>query len=184
MESIDIMVEEHENIIRMTKVIRKYCYKVLTCEEVDYRDFYKIIDFLKNYADGHHHAKEEDILFKRMGEKNPKLKTSGPIIGMFIEHDLSRLHISNLELALKRYEEGDDQQRLDIIANAISYTDLLNRHIEKENTAVYKFAHSMLEDDVKNEIDAESKEIDLIARKEGKQEKYINLLEELEEKFC
>ena len=58
-------------------------------EEIDYGDFYKIIDFIRNYTDGHHHAKEEDILFKAMGEKAPKLVDNGPITGMLIEHDMA-----------------------------------------------------------------------------------------------
>ncbi len=40
MKSIDIMVREHENIRRMSKVMRKYCYKVLTCEDVDHEVFF------------------------------------------------------------------------------------------------------------------------------------------------
>lgn len=182
MNSIDIMVKEHENIRRMSKVIRKYCYKVLKDEKIDYSDFYKIIDFIRNYADGHHHSKEEDILFKVLGEEAPKLKSSGAITGMFIEHDYSRLYVSNLETALKKYEEGDDEQRLDIIANAISYTDLLDRHIEKENKGIYNFANNILKDNIKDKIDKESEKIDLIAKEKGVQKKYLAILNELEEK--
>ncbi len=68
---------------------------------------------------------------------------------MLIEHDLSRLYIANLEKALDEYENGNDEARLDIIANAISYTDLLDRHIEKENNALYKFANNMLTEKAK-----------------------------------
>ena len=59
MKSIEIMIKEHENVIRMVEVIRKYCYKVLKDERIDYKDFFKIIDFIRNYTDAHHHAKEE-----------------------------------------------------------------------------------------------------------------------------
>lgn len=182
MESINVMIEEHENVRRMLKVIRKYCYKVLLDEEIDYGDFYKIIDFIRNYTDGHHHAKEEDILFKAMGEKAPKLVDNGPITGMLIEHDMARLYVSNLEKAVGKYEEGDDEPRLDIIANAISYTDLLNRHIEKENTAIFKFASNMLPDDIKKEVDQKCNQLDLAAEDRGVQQKYLKLLSQLEEK--
>lgn len=176
------MIKEHENIKRMSKVIKKYCYKVMTCEKVDYNDFYRIIDFIRNYSDGHHHAKEEDVLFKTLGEKVPKLANNGAITGMLIEHDLSRLYVANLEKALEEYEEGNDEARLYIIANAISYTDLLERHIEKENNALYRFANNILPEDTKVKVDNECAEIDLLAKKEGVQEKYINLLNQLENK--
>ena len=55
MDSIALMVEEHKNIKRMLKVIRKYCYRILKGMEIEYEDFYRIIDFIKNYADAHHH---------------------------------------------------------------------------------------------------------------------------------
>lgn len=177
------MIEEHDNIKRMSKVMRKLCYKILKREEVDYKDFYKIIDFIRNYSDGHHHAKEEDVLFDRLGKEIPKLSDGGAITGMLIEHDLARLHVTNLELALEEFEKGDDEARLDIIANAISYTDLLERHIEKENKALYKFANNMLEKKVQDEIDEICDQIDQEAEKEGRQEKHLRLLEELEDKI-
>lgn len=182
MKSIGIMIEEHENIKRMSKVMRKLCYKVLTCDKVDYGDFYKIIDFVRNYSDGHHHAKEEDILFKKLGEEVPKLGNQGAITGMLIEHDLSRLYVANLEAALDDYKKGNDEARLYIIANAISYTDLLERHIEKENNVLYKFASNMLTEEVKAKIDEECDEIDEEAAKIGTPEKYMDLLGELENK--
>ena len=62
MESIRIMVEEHSNVLRMLKVIRKICYKLLINEGYDIDDFPKIIDFVRTYTDKHHHGKEE-LLF-------------------------------------------------------------------------------------------------------------------------
>lgn len=183
MRSVEIMIKEHDNVLRMVNVIRKYCYKVLKDEKIDYKDFYKIIDFIRNYTDAHHHAKEEDVLFKIMGEKIPKLANNGAITGMLIEHDMARLYISNLEKALEEYERGNDEARLDIIANAICYGDLLIRHIDKENNVMYKFAEKMLSHDVKEEIDRQSAEIEEAAKERGIQEKYIRLLDELEEKI-
>ncbi len=183
MKSIEIMVEEHENIRRMLKVIRKLCYKLMTEPNYDISDFPKIIDFVRNYADKHHHGKEEDILFATMNREIEKLAKSGAITGMYIEHDNGRLYMTNLEKALEEYKKGNDEARLDIIANSISYTDLLDRHIEKENTAMYKFAEKMLSESVKSTVDAECQSIEDKATDIGLQEKYIKLLEELEEKY-
>ena len=182
MKSINIMVQEHENIKRMLKVIRKYSYKVLLDKKIDYDDFYKIIDFIRNYADKHHHMKEEKVLFKIMEENLPQFAKNGPITGMLIEHDIARLYILNLEKALDEYKEGNDEKRLDIIANSISYADLLNRHIDKENTALYKFAEKLLPSENKQEVDKQSEKIEKDANEKGIQNKYLKLLKELEEK--
>ncbi len=144
MNSIELMVNEHKNIKRMLAVIRKYCFKVLKNQQLDYNDFYRIIDFVRNYADKHHHGKEEDYLFNRMIEeiKGPTEKLVKH--GMLVEHDLGRLYMQNLEKALKALENGEEEAKIDIIANAVSYTDLLYRHIEKEDDVVYKFAERNL----------------------------------------
>lgn len=183
LKAVNIMIEEHENIRKILKVIRRYCYRVMNDDDIDYEDFYKIIDFIRNYSDGLHHAKEEDILFKILGEQVPKLANNGAITGMLIEHDLSRLYTSNLEKALEKYRLGNDEARLDIIANAIAYTDLLDRHIEKENNALYRFANNLLADDIKTEIDKRCAQVDLTAGEKGVQDKYLSFIGELEQKI-
>lgn len=183
MESIKIMVAEHENVRRMLKVIRKACYEVLINGNYDIDDFPKIIDFVRTYTDKLHHGKEEEILFKTMEKELEKLAKSGAITGMYIEHDNGRLYMANLEKGVQSFKEGKDEARLDIIANAICYTDLLDRHIEKENTAMYGFAERMLSEDVKAYIDEESRKIDLEAASKGTVEKYEKMLEELEKKY-
>lgn len=183
MESIKIMVEEHENIRRMLKVIRKLSYEVMTNGDYDIEDVSKVIDFVRIYADKHHHGKEEDILFDTMNKEIERLAKSGAITGMYIEHDSGRLYMANLEKAVTSFKEGNDEARLDIIANSISYADLLDRHIEKENTAMYKFAQNMLNDSSKAYIEEECEKIESEATESGLQEKYLDLLEELEKKY-
>lgn len=183
MRSIKIMIIEHENITRMLKVLRNISYRVLTLGDFELEDIYKVIDFIRNYADKHHHGKEEDILFETMNKKIEKLAKAGAITGMYIEHDMGRLYMINLEKALERYRAGDDYSRLDIIANAISYTDLLERHMGKENAALYKFAENMLDEESKVYIEKQASKIEELAKKTGIQEKYLAILQELEKKY-
>ncbi len=183
MNSIELMINEHKNIKRMLAVIRKYCFKVLKNKEVDYNDFYRIIDFVRNYADKHHHGKEEDYLFNRMVDeiKGPTEKLVKH--GMLVEHDLGRLYMQNLEKALSALENGEEEAKIDIIANAVSYTDLLYRHIEKEDDVVYKFAERNLSKETLKKLDEDCKRIEKEAKEKGIQDKYINLIYELEEKL-
>lgn len=183
MEAIKIMVEEHEIIKRMLKVLRKVSYEIMIVGEYDIEDLPIIIDFIRIYADRHHHGKEEDILFVTMNKEIEKLAKSGAIKGMYIEHDLGRLYMQNLETGLGKFKLASDEARLDIIANSIAYTDLLERHINKENTALYKFAENILNDDAKSYIEDKCKDVEDQASKEGLQGKYINILEELENKY-
>jgi hemerythrin-like domain-containing protein len=183
MNSIKLMMEEHQYILRMLAVVRKACYGVLKGDEIDYTDFDHMIDFIRNYADAHHHGKEEKMLFHEMvthlGPLGNKLITHG----MLVEHDFGRLYISELKEALDRLKSGDDMSRLDIIANAISYTHLLKRHIEKEDSVVYTFAEKQLSSEIIDKVNKETIEFEKEATAKGIQEHYQTLVETLEQKY-
>jgi hemerythrin-like domain-containing protein len=184
MYSIELLVEEHNNILRFNKVFRKVCTLVLRGEKVDTEDFRNMIDFVRNYADKHHHGKEEQILFKEMqlhlGAIGNKLITNG----MLVEHDLGRLFIAELETAVNQYEETpDENNRLDIIANAIGYTKLLQRHIDKENDVVYTYAEKNLPKEVLEDVEMRAQIFEKEAEDKKTQEYYLTRLEEWETKY-
>jgi hemerythrin-like domain-containing protein len=180
MDCIELMVGEHRYIKRMLAVIRKYCYKILKGEQVRYEDFHRMIDFVRNYADKHHHGKEEIMLFNRMSEEMGAAAQKLVRHGMLVEHDLGRLHMQELEAAVKRVQEGDDEARLDVIANAVSYTHLLYRHIQKEDDVVFKYAQNNLAKATLEKINKEGEQFEQQAREDGVQERYLALLKELE----
>lgn len=182
MDCIEVMVDEHKYIKRMLAVIRKYCYKIIKGEDVQYEEFFRIIDFVRSYADKHHHGKEETMLFNRMmTELGP---TAEKLVrhGMNVEHDLGRLFMQDLEAAVKRVLDGDNESKLDVIANAISYTHLLNRHIDKEDGVVYKYAQNNLQKGTLDTINNECEAFEIDEKAEETRRKYIALLEEFEAK--
>lgn len=183
MDSIKLMMDEHQNILRMLKVVRNACYKVMKGEPVIYEDFDLMIDFIRQYADNHHHGKEEKFLFdemeKNLGPIGNKLITHG----MLVEHDFGRLFIRELKEALDRVKAGDDESRLDVIANAISYTHLLKRHIEKEDSVVYTLAQRQLSKEVMDIVEAKTEEFEKAAHEQGVQSHYITILKDLEKKY-
>ena len=181
MKAIEIMNEEHKYILRMLQVIRKCCFKILNNEEVIYEDFDNIIDFIRNYADNHHHKKEEKILFIKMVEELGEAAEKVVNHGMLVEHDLGRLHVRELVSALEKVKVGEEEAKLDVIANAISYTHLLIRHIDKEDRVIYKFAERNLNDEVMKFIDDECENYEI--NNEEIRNKYISILEELEKRY-
>lgn len=183
MNCIELMVEEHGNIKRMLAIIRKYCYKVLKNEQVQYEDFFILIDFVRNYADKHHHGKEEVLLFDRMENELGPAAQKLVRHGMLVEHDLGRLYMQELEAAVKRVMSGEDEARLDLIANAIAYTHLLNRHIEKEDGVVYKFAQNNFSKETLKELDLACEKFEQEAKDSKLQPKYLDMITEFEGKI-
>lgn len=69
------------------------------------------------------------------------------------------------------------------IANAIGYCDLLNRHINKEDNAIYNFAKRSLSEDLINKIEKSCSEVEPEAEEKNTQNNYIRVLNELEIKW-
>ncbi len=181
--SVEIMMEEHRYIERMLKVVRAICTKIMSGADIDYSDFEEVMDFVRKYADEHHHGKEEKFLFKEMQEHLGKIGENLVTHGMLVEHDYGRLYMLELRAALERVKAGDEESKLDVIANAISYTHLLERHIAKEDEIVYTYGAKYLPQEVIYEVDRLTEEFEEKTKEAGIQMKYIDLLKRLENKY-
>lgn len=181
MNGIELLIEEHKYVRRMLLVIRKACFKLIETGEINYDDFYNMIHFVRNFADNHHHKKEEVFLFNKMVENLGETGKNIITHGMLVEHDLGRLYIKQLEEALDKYKEGNEEFKLDIIGNAFSYTDLLSRHIFKEDNVAYKFAERELSKELIDKINKECLEFE--DKNNNVKEKCLNILEKLKKKY-
>jgi hemerythrin-like domain-containing protein len=70
-----------------------------------------------------------------------------------------------------------------VIANAISYTHLLTRHIDKEDNAAYTFAKRELSQKTLDTINSECEVFEQEEEAKGTQKKYLQILERLEEEY-
>lgn len=179
MDAIDLMMDEHKYILRGLKLFRRLSVEILNTNTVDFISFEKMILFVRNYADKHHHNKEEVVLFKKMEAQLGNM-VKGPLSGMYIEHDLGRQHVKLLEEALLRVKNGDLDSRVDIIANSICYADLLTRHIDKEDKLIYTFARRSLSKIDIEDVNASCEKLESEATKNQLQNEYIAALEMLE----
>lgn len=184
MYSVELMVSEHDNILKLLEVIRAACCGIVEGKEVVDGDFRKMIAFARNYADKHHHGKEEQIFFREMSEKLGDAGYNLVQHGMLVEHDLGRLHMSELEKALDRYQKNPQTiDKVCIMAEAMGYAGLLQRHIDKENQVVYPFGERGLSQEILSQIDEETRTFEAEAESQGVQVVYLEILRELTEKY-
>ena len=119
MYGIEILVDEHKNIVEFCKSMKSMCCSIIEGDEVDANLVKECVAFGKTYADHLHHGKEEKILFKIMLEKLGPVADKLIRNGMLVEHDLGRLHMNELLDAADRYEKDPSTlNKLDIITNA------------------------------------------------------------------
>lgn len=159
MYAIDVLKEEHENILRLTRVIRTISLHMFAGGEPPTEDIRDIIKFIRDYADGEHHAKEENLLFKAMLEHIPGDLAKALVgHGMVAEHDQARYTVMSLETVNNRYViTPTDELRLDIVVYLMDYANLLESHAKKENTVAYPFGVRELPDDILKRIDDDTK---------------------------
>lgn len=183
MNGIQLMVEEHKTIKRMLAVMRSYCLRIINGKDVDGEDVFKMIDFVRNFADRHHHGKEEDLLFKYMTEELGATAEKLVRNGMLVEHDLGRLYMRELEEATQKMLQGDEEAKVDVIGHAMSYYHLLQRHIDKEDGMVYQYGEKNLSAETLERVNRETEKLEKEAEKKGIQKKYETLVAELEAKY-
>ena len=183
-DCIDLMIKEHENVMRLVEIFRVACCGILEGRDVDQEDFATMIFLARTYADSYHHGKEEKILFHAMEQQ---LGTAAQKLirnGMLVEHDMGRFHMGALEEALKRYEDsGATIDKLAVVTNASAWADLLQRHIEKEDTVVYLFARNHLPNDIMMDVEKEMEAYDRLQTAAGIQQQSLQLLAKIEQKY-
>lgn len=154
-----ILSDEHQTILKVIDAVLKECAELENGKDLQIEFFTKTIDFIKNYADKFHHAKEEDILFKAMLENIENLHCN-PIPVMLHEHDEGREFVKGME------EGMTENNKEKIIENARGYGMLLRDHIYKEDNVLYPMAEEALSDEQKEFVNQNYKEVEVKLRSE------------------
>jgi len=137
------LVNEHRLILRMIALLEKNAPKTAQGSYLNWQFYLDGIDFIRQYADRFHHAKEEDVLFKALVD-NGMPKEHSPVAAMLMEHDLGRSFVSALEAAVHKAQAGRTDVYQAIADNALGYAALLRDHIGKEDDILYPLAERVL----------------------------------------
>jgi hemerythrin-like domain-containing protein len=131
---LQALVDEHTNIKRVLARLPGLSARIQSGLDKDTRPtILEVINFIRQYADTFHHAKEEDILFKYF-------ETSPVLTVMLNEHETGRRHVQNALAALERND-------IPGIAEALTaYGLLLTEHIRKEDEILYPWMNRELTD--------------------------------------
>lgn len=152
---------DHVFIVKLTDIILSMVEKQST--NTDHFDL--IINLIRNFADGTHHAKEEGFLFPLMGEKgfSPEF---GPVAVMLHEHEQGRNYVKAAVEAIQKYKTGNEAALQTVYENLSGYAYLLQNHIDKENNILFRMADEVFSNaeqqnmllqftDVENNVDRE-----------------------------
>lgn len=180
MKATDILMEEHRVIERVLTTLETAAVRLQKGEAVRPGFFVDAADFIKGFADGCHHKKEEGVLFTALVDAGLP-KQVGPVAVMLAEHDQGRAYTRGMRAAAKRLFEGDKAARGEVVSNALGYVELLRQHIGKEDSVLFPMAGEMIPPDQQVALVDRFETIEHEETGEGVHEKYLALAEALSE---
>jgi len=179
METTKILMEEHRVIERVLDVLETAAHRLRDGDLVQPAIFIQAVDFIKGFADGCHHRKEEGVLFPAMQSAGVPSE-GGPIGVMLAEHQEARKLTSAMHTSAERLAVSDDDARAELIRFALLYVDLLRQHIAKEDTILFPMAERVLQGPALTEVSEAFERIEHLQTEEGVCDKFVELAADLE----
>ena len=137
------------------------------------------LDFIRHFADGCHHLKEEKVLFPAM-EEHGIPRDGGPIGMMLMEHEEGRGYVRSMMGAIALVETKNEAAKEILIDKAKAYLRLLREHIQKEDEILFRIADDVIPPDEQKQLLRSFEEHEAKEMGTGVHEKYLKLVEELE----
>jgi hemerythrin-like domain-containing protein len=186
MKATDILMSEHRVIERVIATLEIAAKRLQAGQEVRPGFFLDAADFIKGFADGCHHRKEEGVLFKAM-HANGMPAGQGPIAVMLSEHEQGRKFTQGMRAAALRLQAGDASARKSLVhslvANALGYAALLRQHIQKEDQVLFPMAGRIIPVDKQEQVVKDFEKVEHEETGAGLHDKYLALAEALEKEM-
>ena len=162
MKPSEVLVHEHEIICLVLDAAEREARKIKASGVVPVENVRSIMSFVREFADGSHHAKEEQHLFIQM-QKCGMPAEQGPIAVMNHEHEMGRAYMRALGDSLGQVEKGDASAAGTVAESILGYVNLLRSHIYKENNILFPMADNMFSPDDQAELSGAFDEVDTAA---------------------
>lgn len=137
--------KEHGAILYVLEIVDKMITSDSKKDIEKIKYYQELIYFLKIFADKCHHGKEENYFFQEL-VTNTILKDGGPVEVMLEEHVEGRKYIALMDEAIKT----EDLAKFNV--NAANYSQLLKKHIAKEDNVLFPLADQLLDDKKQDEL--------------------------------
>jgi hemerythrin-like domain-containing protein len=141
------LVDDHVHILQIIAVMER----IIGSDNPDIAHIESIVDIIRNYADGLHHAKEENQFFPFLAKRGFSL-TQGPVVVMLNEHARGRDLVKGIADNITLYKSGNISALGNIYSNMAGYAELLQNHIAKENNILFRMADNALSETDQQEL--------------------------------
>jgi hemerythrin-like domain-containing protein len=182
MKATDTLMSEHRVIERVITTLEQGAHSLEQGAAVRPGFFLDAADFIRGFADGCHHKKEEGVLFKTLVEHGLPAN-GGPVGMMLMEHEQGRAYTRGMREAALRLEAGDESARGAVVHNALGYGALLRQHILKEDNILFPMANKVIPLELQEGVNDGFEHVEHEETGEGVHEKYLALAAALEKEL-
>lgn len=142
MKATGLLLAEHTYILRALDVLDRMAARTAQGEALDLNDVEDVLSFLRFFADDHHQAKEEFVLFPAL-LKASHSEEHACLCRLTFEHNRERSLVEGVEDALRCHNGSD------FVYYAQRLSRIVRDHITEENEVLFKLADKLLspEDD-------------------------------------
>lgn len=169
------LMQEHQLILKYLDLLKRYIPKI-SINHLNNNFLAKLevfVDFIQNFADKYHHAKEENILFRHLEEPGVLIHCN-PLPLMMQDHEEGRVFIRAMQKAVQTGNHAS------AVENATGWITVLEAHIGKEDNVLYVMAEEGLSNHQKKAILQEYEVVEVEMNGAELVRKYEQLLSDLE----
>jgi hemerythrin-like domain-containing protein len=170
--------DDHIYVLKLTDVMKV----LVSSEKADVDNVENIIDIIRNFADGLHHAKEENLFFPAL-EKKGFSAQQGPVAVMLHEHIQGRSYVKGISHNLDLFKKGNKEALTAVHQNMSAYADLLVNHIAKENNILFRMADKSLSDAEQKDLLSRFEEIEMKRPAGSKVNDYVDRIKLLAQTY-
>lgn len=133
----DELRREHELILLVVGEMEREAGAIEAGAPVNRVRVAQMMDFARNFTDGCHHRKEEEMLFPALADRSGA--ATEPVRTLLSDHRAGRDAVSEVDRALPDVDV-DERDRTVVADNLELYALLLRRHIAKEDMILFPLA--------------------------------------------
>lgn len=141
--AVEMLVDEHRVILMLVEGLETVALAIRNDKPFDAALLSEAVEFMREYADRFHHAKEEDLLFPSLVAHGVPLHGC-PIDALLHEHQRGRDLVSALAKGVEDYAHRDPGAGQTIAKVIDSMVELYSNHIWKEDMMVFPMVERLL----------------------------------------
>ena len=170
--------DDHIHILRLIDLMELITHN----ETVDIVHLETIVTIIREFADGQHHAKEEQLLFPMLVEKGFSTE-NGPVAVMLHDHVQGREFVKGMAENIMQMKNGNHGAIQIVFANMTGYAALLRSHIGKENNVLFRMADQVISPAEQEQLLREFEQIELGQNQDKSKIEYAADIAGLEQYF-